>query len=114
LKKVILVFLLLVLSLSTLAAQEIFNHGDFSYKVIGQSITITKFTSDNAIAQIPASIDGLPVTIIGDGAFPGCARLTSVIIPPSVTAIGNWTFSDGNVTVSVTVACTSVIEIVAK
>ena len=32
------------------------------------------------------------VTDIGEGAFEGCENLTSVTIPPSVTAIGKWAF----------------------
>ena len=34
------------------------------------------------------------VTSIGNCAFCGCSRLTSVTIPSSVTSIGNWGFSD--------------------
>ena len=34
--------------------------------------------------EIPAEIDGRPVTAIGEGAFAGCSRLTSVFIPESV------------------------------
>ena len=41
---------------------------------------------------IPASIEGLPVTSIGESAFEGCTILTSVTIPNSVTSIGNKAF----------------------
>ena len=37
---------------------------------------------------IPAS-----VTSIGDGAFSSCESLRSVVIPDSVTSIGDWAFS---------------------
>jgi len=83
-KKAILVFLLLVISLSALAAQETFNRGNFAYKVIGQSITITKYTGNDASVQIPTSIGGLPVTAIGNNAFSWCDNLTSVTIPSIV------------------------------
>lgn len=43
-------------------------------------------------ADIPASVEGLPVTAIKDYAFNGSA-IESVKIPDSVKTIGNWTFS---------------------
>ncbi len=42
---------------------------------------------------IPASIDGMPVTDIGDNAFRGLSSLTSVTIPPGVTNIGSEAFA---------------------
>ena len=48
--------------------------------------------------EIPAEIDGLPVTSIGDNAydnaFMGCYRLTHIEIPDNITTIGSYTFSD--------------------
>ncbi len=41
---------------------------------------------------IPATIDGLPVTSIGDEAFYDCYNLTTVTIPDSVTSIGDEAF----------------------
>ena len=43
---------------------------------------------------IPDTINGLPVTSIGNWAFSYCTSLTSVTIPDSVTSIGDWAFSD--------------------
>ena len=50
---------------------------------------------------IPAEINGVPVTRIGNWAFYD-NRLTSVIIPNSVTSIGDWAFSN-NLLTSVTI-----------
>ena len=41
---------------------------------------------------IPSEYDGLPVIAIGDDAFYGCFKLTSITIPDSVTSIGGWAF----------------------
>ena len=43
-------------------------------------------------AAIPAQIDGVAVTHIGESAFGACNKLTSVTIPDSVTNIGNYAF----------------------
>ena len=52
---------------------------------------------------IPDTINGLPVTSIGDEAFYGCTSLTSVTIPDSVTSIGDWAFDGCTSLTSVTI-----------
>ena len=42
---------------------------------------------------IPATHNGLPVTSIGEDAFYGCNGLTSIVIPDSVTSIGDDAFA---------------------
>jgi len=51
---------------------------------------------------IPSEIDNLPVTSIGDYAFAQYFALTNVVIPSSVTSIGNYAFEDNKLT-SVTI-----------
>jgi sugar lactone lactonase YvrE len=78
-------------------------------------VSIIGYTGSDAVLVIPATIDGLPVTIIGSdafendtsftsvtipttvfdigaSAFQGCASLTSVTIPDSVTNMGESAF----------------------
>ena len=76
-----------------LSAQEV--HEGLVYEVVnGNSITITKYTGSAASVVIPASIDGLPVTIIGERAFVNCESLTSVILSRH-TRVGRDAFPGG-------------------
>ena len=64
-----------------------------TYEIIDGKVTIAGCdTSAFGTLAIPATIDGYPVTIIGDSAFRGCSGLTSVTIPSSVTSIGSYAF----------------------
>jgi hypothetical protein len=63
----------------------------YNYTTNNGTITITGYTGPGAVAAIPSTINGLPVTSTGNSAFSG-ASLTSVTIPDSVTNIGNYAF----------------------
>ena len=52
------------------------------------SLNIAGYTGSGGAVTIPDTINGLPVTSIGDSAFRYCTSLTSVLIPNSVTGIG--------------------------
>jgi hypothetical protein len=64
----------------------------FSYTVTSQMVTITGYTGTNGVVAIPSTINGLPVTSIGDYAFQG-SSITGVTIPNSLTSIGNYAFA---------------------
>jgi len=72
------------------------------------AITITGYYGSGGDVTIPGTIDGLPVTSVGDEAFWACASLISVTIPDSVTSLGNSAFyactSLTNVTIGNSVA----------
>jgi hypothetical protein len=88
---------LLLIALSATAQAQ-----DFTYTVdYLDRITITKYNGSGGAVAIPATIDGLPVIAIGDSAFQGCSKLTSVTIPTSVTEIGTYAFQ----------GCTSLIRV---
>jgi len=64
------------------------------YELIdGRTVTITKYIGSKADVRIPALIQNLPVTTIGNRAFYDCSNLTSIIIPSSVTTIARNAFS---------------------
>ncbi len=75
---------------------------DYSYETNNGTITITGYTCPRGAVIIPETINGLPVTSIGDWAFNGCS-LTSVTIPDSVTSIGGAAFSECRSLTSVTI-----------
>src|SRR5262245_65587472 len=64
----------------------------FTYTTINGKITITGYTGPGGAVTIPATINGLPVTDIGDYAFQNKASLASVTIPGTVTSIGAQSF----------------------
>ena len=76
----------------------------FIWSQTGGVYTINGFTSGNFLPNlvIPAVRNGLPVTAIGDNAFSnlsnGGNQLTSVVIPDSVTHIGETAFAGNNLT----------------
>jgi hypothetical protein len=66
---------------------------DLSYTNNNGTITITGYTGPGGNVTIPSTIDGLPVTSIGDKAFYFVTGLTGVTIPDSVTSIGDDAFA---------------------
>ena len=62
-------------------------YGDLTYKNNGYYIEITGCNKTATSVDIPAEIDGLPVTYIGYQAFYNCKSLTEITIPNSVTSI---------------------------
>ena len=61
---------------------------NFNYTNIGGTVTITRYIGPGGTAVIPSTIEGLPVTGIGDLAFFSQIGVTNVTIPDSVTFIG--------------------------
>ena len=93
--------LLLLHAVSNLVQAEEF--GISTYTVTPQNtVTITKASNPTGAIVLPSSINGMPVTAIGIGAFPGSFNLTNLTLPDSITSIGYVAFSGCGSLTSVT------------
>ena len=63
----------------------------FYYREESGTAVITGYSGNTAILTVPAHLDGLPVTAIGEHAFER-ASLTAVILPEGLTSIGWFAF----------------------
>ena len=75
-----------------------------------KEVTITKYTGSDASVTVPDTIDGLPVTRVGERAFNANGQIVSVQIGKNVKSIGRYAFSSsGNLkTVQLSNAVTTV------
>lgn len=73
---------------------------DFAYTADGE-VTITDYTGTREHVLIPSEIGGFPVTMLADKAFYE-KHVTTVVVPDSVTEIGEACFSGDNYLVSLT------------
>ncbi len=65
---------------------------DFTFNE--ETNTITGYTGSGGVVVIPSTINGFEAKIIGDSAFSGCAGLTSIILPDSLTSIVYYAFGE--------------------
>ena len=80
----------------------------------GQSYTITgRGVCPDSNIVIPAEYKGLPVTCIGTDAFWNDEIITSVVIPESITELGNYTFYAPNLA-SVTILSNSITTLPSR
>jgi len=77
---------------ATVYLQVVQVQGEFTWTTNNGTITITRYTGPSGAVTIPDTINGLPVTSIGSGAFGTCWSLTGVTIPNTVTSIGDYAF----------------------
>ncbi len=70
----------------------------------GNTIEIISYSGPYELhpVEVPATIDGRPVTAIGESAFYHANNITEVKIPATVTSIGDWAFAGCNYLTAVT------------
>jgi len=80
--------MLLIFAISNAAEAQ------YTYTTNNGTITITRYTGFANNVFIPSTINGLPVTGIGESAFSSTFNLGFVDIPYGVTTIGGWAFQN--------------------
>lgn len=71
---------------------QIIQDADFIYGIGNGTITLKAYLGPGGTVTIPSTVNGLPVTSIGDSAFFGDSSLTTIFIPNTVTNISNQAF----------------------
>jgi len=84
--------MMLVLGIVPISAADVAD-GDYTYEIYDGEATITGYTGTDKNIELPATLDGYPITKIGAGAFNSRDHLESVVIPEGVTYIGTGAFS---------------------
>ena len=74
------------------SVQVTFTYLPFNYTINNGTVSITGYTGTGGSVTIPSTIVGLPVTRIENYAFNVNSSLTGVLIPDSVTNIGDGAF----------------------
>lgn len=67
--------------------------GDYIYTILENGTAeIVRYSGRDGTVSIPETLDGYPVTVIGNAAFDSCSYVTSVTIPDGVTAVDDYAF----------------------
>jgi len=94
-KPMLISLLFFALSFFSVEQSRAADVSDLKWTTTGGEVTIDEC---NELASgelvIPSTIDGKPVTRIGEEAFLLCTNLTAITIPDSVTSIGDWAFDE--------------------
>ena len=77
----------------SVSAEENTTGDGLVYEISDNGVTITGYTGDAVNITIPEKIDGKSVTAIGDFAFSECYSVKSVTIPKGIESIGYCAFS---------------------
>lgn len=70
------------------------SESELEFMDCGENISVTGCSRSAVHVEIPADLNGKPVTDIDSNAFFGCAELKTVVIPNTVTTIGYNSFGE--------------------
>ncbi len=68
------------------------NPSDYTYKAVEGGLSITGYTGTDTQIELPSERNGQPVIAIAPAAFQGNVTLSGVVIPKSITKLGNHAF----------------------
>ena len=79
----LLLIILLCIALGAVAEEPaVYTCGDYQYELLEDgSASITSYLGTETELEIPAELDGHPVSTIGDESFFSCDSITRVMIP---------------------------------
>lgn len=66
---------------------------EYEYNVYTDHIVLTSYLGDESVVEIPAEIDGLKVTEIGEWAFNINKDIAEAVLPDTVEVIGEYAFA---------------------
>jgi len=93
-KKIVLWIAIILTAIIPIYAQQYDSEKDFKFYLYPDGdVVITEYIGSKKEIRIPPSIQNKPVTGIGDSSFKDNESIIKVIIPDSVTFIGDWAFS---------------------
>lgn len=81
---------------SVVASAEDLTYDNLTYEIVGKetkTVTITGCDQNATTIEVPAEIEGMPVTKIGNRAFQDCPNLSKVTISDSVIDFGENVFT---------------------
>lgn len=77
--------------------------GEFKYTIQGDEVFLTYYIGSGGDIQIPASINGIPVTKINQNCFVGNENVTSISIPGSVKTLEDSALASAHAVTKVTI-----------
>ena len=89
-------------TLTAKAETETVQYEKLTYEIADGHAVLTAYTEGIESAVIPDSIEGCPVTAVADLAFANCPTLKSIVLPDSLTDLGNRAFLNCTALESVT------------
>ncbi len=68
-------------------------YGGMIYLISDGAATLQKCYSDDEVIELPDTIEGVPLTAIGEAAFANCDHLIAIDIPEGVVSFGPYAFT---------------------